>query len=118
MTKIAATVMTLVSLAGCASNHISSAIQYESSSARLYIEDSSGDHIKPLGGHLIDIDSVGIGQDAIRLEPGKHWITYVCPPGSDGIYFYHGITREFSFEAGKSYVLRCSDGRLSVTPRD
>jgi len=106
-----------LAIGGCASDSSRYNIDYESLSSSLYVENSDGQLVEPLGGKLVDIDDVGIGRRAIRLVPGKHWIRTVCPMGPDGVQWTHGQpTIEQDFRVGQAYVLRCKDGYPVIVP--
>lgn len=93
-------------------------IDFEETSARLYIEAPDGSTVAPFGGQIVDVDGIGLGREAIRLPPGKHFIRHRCPTLPDGILAAAdwAPSLEFNFEIGKRYLLRCKSGSLIVVP--
>lgn len=107
----------MVLIAGCASTS-SYNIDFEETSARLYVEGADGNTIPPFAGQIVDIDGTGFGREAVRLVPGKHFIRHGCPTLPSGILAASdwAPSIEYDFEAGKKYVLRCIDGGLVIAP--
>lgn len=114
MSKPAGSALLLL-LASCASaTHHN--IDFESTSASLYVEAPDGSIVKPLAGAIVDVDGIGLGRDAIRLLPGWHAIRHSCPALPEGILAAAdwAPTIAYDFQAGRKYVLRCKDGGLVI----
>jgi hypothetical protein len=119
MIRLAICVLAVVLLGACASDGFRYNIDYESLSSRLYVEGSDGEVVEPLSGHLVDIDGLGIGPDAIRIVPGTYWIRTQCPPAPSGVQWTHGPPSiEHTFEIGKAYILSCEDGYPVIRLRE
>jgi hypothetical protein len=117
MIKLVAFALLLL-LASCASAPPYN-IDFEATSARLYVEAADGTFVKPFAGQVLDVDDIGLGREAIRLLPGRHVIRMGCPTQPEGILSAAdwAPTVEYNFEAGKKYVVRCKDGALIVVER-
>ncbi|MBF6025052.1 hypothetical protein [Lysobacter niastensis] len=69
MRKLASALLVAL-LTGCASA-AGHNIDFEATSARLYVEGANGKIVAPFAGEIVDVDGIGLGREAIRLAPGK-----------------------------------------------
>lgn len=93
-------------------------IDFETTSARLYVEAPDGSFVSPFSGQIVDVDGIGLGREAIRLSPGLHVIRRSCPTLPAGILAAADWAPvvEYRFEAGRKYALRCGEGGLAIVP--
>ena len=106
-------------LAGCCSVRPVYDISYLENAARLYIADGDGGYALPEGRAVFGLDlHLIMGKGYLLIQPGEHVITHACPTLPQGVLSMSGAQSiVHTFEAGKSYVVKCSDGVIDIAQK-
>jgi hypothetical protein len=93
------------------------ALEWESSSAKLYVYSPNGSQLPSFGKETLTLPGYLFSGGAVILHPGEQGIGFGCPQPNATVIPDIVPTVKFNFEAGHSYELRCKDGRPVISDR-